>query len=210
MVAISISPEKFRDQDIINPRHPGGIIKGDRNAEPFDAHVNVNSTKNSDPMTSYFSGVSGAKTVSAEVADVNPCERVNFASNSVFGKNPNFVDLGLSPAHTADKPKSVISSTTRVGGLKNNTDGLTSRHRIVEVTADRVSEAKRYSDNIKNSDFETLIFFEIRNNSGTPLNQMTRPEKYISQINPESQIIPDSQINLDSRINSPIRVNSPI
>ena len=55
---------------------------------------------------SYFSGVSGAKTVSTEVADVNPCERVNFASNSVFGETPKFVDLGLSPAHTADKLKS--------------------------------------------------------------------------------------------------------
>ena len=108
--------------------------------------------------TSYFSGVSGAKTVSTEVADVNPCERVNFPSNSVFSANPKFVDLGLSTAHTANKLKSVIGPTTRVGGLTNNTDGLTSWHRIAEVTADRVSEAKAYSDYIKNSEFETMKF----------------------------------------------------
>ena len=63
---------------------------------------------------SYFSAVSGEETVSAEVVDVNPCKRVNFASNVVFGENPKFVDLGLSPAHTADKIKSVIGPATRV------------------------------------------------------------------------------------------------
>ena len=51
LVATSISPAQFRDQDIINPRHTGGIIKGDRNTEPFDAIINGNSTKNSDPTT---------------------------------------------------------------------------------------------------------------------------------------------------------------
>ena len=52
---------------------------------------------------SYFSSVGGAETVSAEVANVNLCERVNFPSNAVFGENPKFMDLGLSTAHTANK-----------------------------------------------------------------------------------------------------------
>ena len=81
---------------------------------------------------------------------------MNFASNPDLGESPKFVDLRLSTAHTADKLKSVIGSATRVGGLTNNTDGLTSRHRIAEVTADRVSEAKAYSDYIKKSEFETM------------------------------------------------------
>ena len=101
--------------------------------------------------TSYFSGVSGAETVSAEVANVNPCESVNFPSNAVFGENPKFVDLGLSTAHTANKLKSVIGPATRVRGLTDNTDGLTTSHGISKVAADRVSEAKAYSDYIKNS-----------------------------------------------------------
>ena len=43
----------------------------------------------------------------------------------------------------------------------DNTDGLTSRHGISKVAADRVSEAKAYSDYIKNSEFETMKVFEI-------------------------------------------------
>ena len=83
------------------------------NAEPFDASINQFSAVNVH-STSYFSGVSGAETVSAEVSDVNPCERVNFPSNAVFGENLKFVDLGLSTAHTANKLKSVIGPATRV------------------------------------------------------------------------------------------------
>ena len=116
---------------------------------------------------SYFSSASGAETVSAEVADVNPCERVNFPSNAVFGENPKFMDLGLSTAHTANKLKSGIGPTTRVQVLTDNNDGLTSSHGILKVAADRVSEAKAYSDYIKNSEFETIKVFEIRNDSGT-------------------------------------------
>ena len=58
-------------------------------------------------------------------------------------------------------------------------DGLTSRHRIAEVTADRVSEEKAYSDYIKSSEFGTMNVFELENNSGTRINQniqMTRPD----------------------------------
>ena len=117
------------------------------------------------------------ETVSAEVADINPCERVNFTSNAVFCKNPKSVDLGLSTAHTADKLRFVIGPATRVRGLTDNTDGLSSSHDISEVTADRVSEAKAYSDYIKNSEFETMKVFEIRNYPGTRLNQMTRPDQ---------------------------------
>ena len=60
---------------------------------PFDISINQFLAVNRN-CTSNFSGVTGAETVSAEVANVNPCERVNFASNAVFGKNPKFVDLG--------------------------------------------------------------------------------------------------------------------
>ena len=67
----------------------------------------------------------------------------------------------------------------------DNSDGLTCSHGISEVAANRVSEAKAYSDYIKNSEFETIKVFEIRN-SGTRLNQMTRPHQNISRINPEN------------------------
>ena len=96
------------------------------------------------------------------------------------------------PAHTADKLKSIFVPAIRAGGLTDNSDGLTSSHGIAKVAADRVSEAKAYSDYIKNSEFETMNVFERENNAGTRLNQN------ISRINPESRI------NLDRRINSPI------
>ena len=113
-------------------------------------------------------------------------------SNAVFGENPKFVDLGLSTAHTWDKLKYVIGPPTRVQEFKDNTDGHTSSHGISKVAADRVSEAKAYSDYIKNSEFETIKVFEIRNNSGTRLNEMTRPDQNISRINLVSRIDPDS------------------
>ena len=73
------------------------------------------------------------ETVSAEGADVNPCKRVNFVSNSVFGETPRFVDLGLLPYHTADKLKSIFARATTAGWLTDNFDRLTSRHCIVTV-----------------------------------------------------------------------------
>ena len=76
--------------------------------------------------------------------------------------------------------------------MTDNTDGLTSSHGISKVAADRVSEVKAYSDYIQNSEFETMKVFEIQNDSGTRLNQMTRPDQNISRINPVSRIDPDS------------------
>ena len=132
------------------------------------------------------------ETFSAEVADVNPCKGVNFASNSVFGETPMFVDLGLSPAHTADKLKFIFVLATRAEELTDDTNGFLSSHGIAKVTADRVSEAKVYSDYIKISWFETMNVFERENNSGTRL------DKNESQINHESRINTVSQINPES------------
>ena len=178
-VAMTVSSTQIRNQDIFSPSNSSTTRRG-RKSEPFDASIHQFSAVNGH-STSYFSGVSGAETVSVEISDVNPCERVNFASNAIFGKNPNFVDLGLSTDHTADKLNSVIGPATRVRGLKDNTDGLTSSHGISKVAADRVGEAKAYCDYIKNSEFETMKVFEIRNDSGTRINQMTRPDQNISQ-----------------------------
>ena len=111
-VALSVSSTRIRNQDIFSPSD-SSTARRSRNADPFDASINQFLAVNGQ-STSYFSGVSGAETVSAEVADVNLCERVNFVSNAVFGKNPKFVDLGLSTNHTANKLKSVISPATRV------------------------------------------------------------------------------------------------
>ena len=69
--------------------------------------------------------------------------------------------LGLSTAHTANKLKSVIVPATIVQRLTDSSDRILSSHGISKVAADRVSEAKAYSDYIKNSEFETMKVFEI-------------------------------------------------
>ena len=145
-VVTSVSPTRIEKKDIFSPSNSSTARRG-RNAEPFDASINGFPAVN-EHSTSYFSGVSGVETISIEVADINPCKRVNFASNSVFGKTPKFVDLGLLPACTADKLKSIFFFPTRVGGLTDNFGALTSSHGILKVTADRASEAKEYREYI--------------------------------------------------------------
>ena len=46
--------------------------------------------------------------------------------------------------------------------MTDNSDGLASRHGIVKVTVDRVSEAKAYSDYNKNYEFEIMKVFEYK------------------------------------------------
>ena len=95
LVAISVSPSRIGNQYVFSPSNPSTERRG-RNTNPFDASINgflaVNET-----YVSNFSGVSSVETVSTEVADVNPREKMNFASNSVFSETPKFVDLGISP-----------------------------------------------------------------------------------------------------------------
>ena len=90
-----VSPAQFRDQDIVNPRHPGSIVKRYRSAEPFDARINGSISKNSD-STSFLSHVVGLEAIYGEIADVDTIERMKLASNPVFKQNPKvrgFADL---------------------------------------------------------------------------------------------------------------------
>ena len=58
---------------------------------------------------SYSSGVIGLEKVPGEFTDVNVRKRMNFMSNSVLGKSPDFLDLGLLPYNIADKINSVFA-----------------------------------------------------------------------------------------------------
>ena len=91
----------------------------------------------------------GLEAVSREVSDINVSKRMNFASNPVLGKTPKFVDLRLLTVNTADKLNSVFTPVTRKEGLTDHSDWITYRHRIAEVTADRVRESKAYRNYIK-------------------------------------------------------------
>ena len=92
---------------------------------------------------------------------------MDFASTSVVAESPKFMDLGLSPANTTGKLKSNIVPTTRVEGLTDGSGWPTSRHGYKEVMVGRMSEAKKFSDYIKNNEFETMKVFEQENISVT-------------------------------------------
>ena len=123
-----VSPERFRNQEVISPSHPS-IAKRGRNADPFDAPIDGSLAINSH-YTSYFSGVIDLKSVYGEVANINAREKTNFASNSVLGKIPKFADLGLSTANTADKLISVFSPATRAERLADISNWIASRYGI--------------------------------------------------------------------------------
>ena len=137
-----------------------------RNTEPLDAPINRFSAVHGHP-TPIFSKVIGPKTVCGENVDVYTQKRMEFTINSVVAENPNFMDLGLSPANTKDKLKSVIGPTTRVEWLTDSSYWLTSRHGCKEVMVGRVSEEKAFSYYIKNKEFETMKVFERENISVT-------------------------------------------
>ena len=100
------SPTRNGNQDIVIPRQ--SIIATEaRNKKPLNAPINRISAVHG-YSTSIFSKVIGPKTVSGESADVYAHERMEFTSNSLVDKSPNFLDLGLSPANTTDNIKSIV------------------------------------------------------------------------------------------------------
>ena len=110
------------------------------------------------------------QTVSGVSTNVYARKMMDFVSNSVVAEIPKLFDLGLSPAITTDKLKSVIVPATRVEGLTDSSNRLAYMHGYEKVTVGRVSEAKEFSDYIKNNEFETMEVFERENNSRTRIN----------------------------------------
>ena len=84
----------------------------------------------------------------------------------------------------------------------DHSEWLASRHRIAEVTADRVSEAKVYCDYIKNSKFETMNVSERENISETRLTQNIP----LTQLN---ENIPLTRLNENIPLTRPTE-NSPL
>ena len=149
------------------------------------------------PVSQKRSGKIGLEVVSGEVADINARKRMNFLSNSVLDETPKFVDLGLSPAHKTDKLKSVIGQTTRSGEFKDNSDWIASRHRIAEVTEEKLSKVQAYSNYIKNSEFGTEDVFERENiqlNRQDQNIQLNRQDQNI-KLTRQDQNIPLTRLN---------------
>ena len=67
---------------------------------------------------------------------------MNLTCDAVLTEIPNFVNLGLSSAHTSDKLGSVSIPTTRIGRPTDGSNWLPPGHIIGEVTADRVRRTR--------------------------------------------------------------------
>ena len=67
---------------------------------------------------------------------------MNFGSDTVFSKSPNFMNFGMSSVNTTDSHGSVFAPTTRVGRPTYGFNWLPPGHDIIQDAADRVSEKK--------------------------------------------------------------------
>ena len=130
-------PIRIRSQGIGSPR--GSIVPQKvRNANPFKTSIYQLSPKHGHP-TPIFSKVMFCKIFPDESANIYARKRMDFRSNYVVAKIPNFIDFGLSPANTPYKLKCIIFSTTKVGRLTNCSYWLLPMHDIEEVRAEIVS-----------------------------------------------------------------------
>ena len=102
-VATHITNGKYTQKLLINPTIPVIIV-------PINQLVTDNVTGIQDIL-----GLRQTVLPKLSVTDAaGSCARIFQTPRKVLGKIPNFVGLGLSPAHTTDKLKSVIVPITRV------------------------------------------------------------------------------------------------
>ena len=92
---------------------------------------------------------------------------MQFGSDSVVTPNPNFVNFRIASVNATDRLGLVSATTTILGRPTLSSDWLQHGHDIEEVTAEKVSEAKAYSDYILENEFETMRVFERENISVT-------------------------------------------
>ena len=128
----SVPPISIRIQDIEGPRR-SVIPQEVSNVDPPDASINRISSKNRDP-TPTWSKVIGRKFANKSIADVYPRSRMNFASDTVLSKSPNFMDLGMLSVNTTDNLGSVFAPTTRIGPATHGSNWLPRSHFISEAT----------------------------------------------------------------------------
>ena len=142
----SNSPTTTGTQDIVNPIGPAGPhwISADQNLKTF---IDELFDKNSGPRPS-FSRVIGSELMGDPRVNVNLCIGMHFGSDFVIIPNPNSVNFGVASVNAKDKLESVSATTTRVGSSTIISKWRRQGHNIEEVTLERVSKGKLYSDYI--------------------------------------------------------------
>ena len=67
---------------------------------------------------------------------------MNFGSDTVFSKSPNFMDFGLSPVNTMDELGSVFVPTTRIRRPTDGSNCIPPGHYTSDATSDRVRRTR--------------------------------------------------------------------
>ena len=95
-----------------------------------------------------WSKIIGNKIFTNNSADVYACGWMNFGSDAVLSKSPNFMDFGLSSVNIIDELGSVFVPTNRIGRPTYGSNCIPTGHCISEATEDRVSRmnAKNHYD----------------------------------------------------------------
>ena len=121
------------------------------NSEPLKTSINITPAKHRDPTLS-LSKVISSKTFTNESADVYSRGQMNFGSDTVLSKSPNFMDFGLYSVNTTDE---LGSPTSKIGRMTDGSKWIPPGHDISETIADRVIGTKAKNHHNFKSEFET-------------------------------------------------------
>ena len=149
----SFPPIRIGSQKSGGPRR--SIIHQEvRNADPLGASVNINPAKYrvSNPR---WIIVIGSKTFTNGSANIYACSRMNFGSDTILSKSPDFMVFGLSSIKTTDEIRSVFVPTARIVRPTDGSNWLPPGHDISEATEDRVRGTKARNHYNFKSEFET-------------------------------------------------------
>ena len=125
-----------------------------RNSKPLDRSINIITARHRDPNPG-LSKVIGSKSVNNESANVYAHSWMNFGSDTVLSKSPNFMDFGLLSVNTTDELMSVFVPTTIIGRPMDGSNWLPPRRGISKATVDRVSRTEANNHYNFKSEFET-------------------------------------------------------
>ena len=149
----SVPPISIQSQKIEGPRR-SVIPQEVRNSEPLDSSINLFPAKHRYPTPGWSNKI-GSKTVTNKSADVYAHSQMNFGSDTVLSKSPNFMNFGLSSVNTTDELGSVFVLTTRVERSTNGSNWNPPGHDISEAKAERVIKTKAKNHYNFKSYFET-------------------------------------------------------
>ena len=167
----SVPPIIIGIQKIEGPRRsiiPQEVWK----TKPLDASVNIIPAKHWYPKPSWGMLI-GRKTFTNESTDVYERGQMNFGSDTVLSKSPNFMDFGLSSVNTMDELRSVFVPTIRIGRPTDGSNCILTSHDMSEATADRVSGTKAENHYNFKSEFETRRDKMVDQDFGSPNDPMS-------------------------------------